>query len=402
MTSAPDVQLQWVLSFDGSSHVDIGEWREHELLYGVTLEAWVYVEAHALWTGIVSKLFDTQFQQSGYAMLLDGMGGACFAIKPSMRDIRYYSSGLGTIEPRTWCHIAFTYDGRKMKTYVNGRLTGKQSEVPSFITYSPRHTLSLGRYHDDRRTLGFTGMLAEVRLWEKARSTTQILKTMHKRLKGNETDLVGYWPLNEGSGEVVHDASRHGRHGTSCGTTWQEAPVPLYEKGAIPKVKPTTKIHQIAEFELLLDQPVSQKHEGGEQDQHPVASEEDAAPAQERPGQERQEQERQEQERQEQERQEQIVSLERDLDARNAELASLQHDLHARDDQLASLQRDLHARDDQLASLQRDLAARDEKLASLQRDYEASNELRASLQRDYEASNELRASLQRDYEASNE
>ena len=36
---------------------------------------------------------------------------------------------------------------------------------------------------------------------------------MYTRPSGLEEGLVGYWPMNEGQGDVVHDMSTHKHHG---------------------------------------------------------------------------------------------------------------------------------------------------------------------------------------------
>ena len=52
---------------------------------------------------------------------------------------------------------------------------------------------------------------------------TEIQRYMNLRLKGNEPGLVGYWPLNEGSGNTVQDRSPNANNGTINGATWEEA-----------------------------------------------------------------------------------------------------------------------------------------------------------------------------------
>ncbi|WP_293165157.1 hypothetical protein [Okeania sp. SIO2C9] len=59
--------------------------------------------------------------------------------------------------------------------------------------------------------------MAEVRIWSKARTADEIKVNMHRRLTGEESDLVAYFPLNgiipEGSTAKVLDFSGNNHHG---------------------------------------------------------------------------------------------------------------------------------------------------------------------------------------------
>ena len=57
-----------------------------------------------------------------------------------------------------------------------------------------------------------TGLIDEVRIWGVARTQAEIRADMRRRLDGNESGLVAYWPLDEGGGETIYDrtANSHG------------------------------------------------------------------------------------------------------------------------------------------------------------------------------------------------
>jgi Concanavalin A-like lectin/glucanases superfamily len=60
----------------------------------------------------------------------------------------------------------------------------------------------------------FAGTVDEVRVWDYARTQDEILSTLYVSLNGDEPGLIGYWPLDEGSGQIAADKSEHGRDGT--------------------------------------------------------------------------------------------------------------------------------------------------------------------------------------------
>ncbi|MEH1884574.1 MULTISPECIES: LamG-like jellyroll fold domain-containing protein [unclassified Nostoc] len=114
-----------------------------------------------------------------------------------------------------WSHWAFTKNATTgtMKIYFNGELwhqeTGKTIPIP------PTAKARLGSsFHSNC----FPGNLAEVQLWNRDRTQAEIQQDMPRRLRGDEPGLVGYWPLNEGSGAIAHDKTSNANHGTIHGS----------------------------------------------------------------------------------------------------------------------------------------------------------------------------------------
>lgn len=130
-----------------------------------------------------------------------------------------------------WFHWAFTKDATtgEMKIYFNGQLwhssTGKTLALPksSFVR--------LGCYGDGSHF--YPGKLAELQLWNRARTEAEIKQNMSRRLIGNEPGLVGYWPLNDGEGAIAEDRTDNGNHGTIHGNpSWGPSTLSLVD--AIP------------------------------------------------------------------------------------------------------------------------------------------------------------------------
>ncbi|MGA8897311.1 MAG: LamG domain-containing protein [Planktothrix agardhii] len=101
-----------------------------------------------------------------------------------------------TLPENTWIHVAVTYDSstQRMELYKNGQLIAKSTNVSRLAT--SHRGIVIGAFGDPRSAV-FKGSIAEVRIWNKARTQGEIQGDAYKRLSGKEPNLVAYYPLNE-------------------------------------------------------------------------------------------------------------------------------------------------------------------------------------------------------------
>ncbi|GCL50870.1 hypothetical protein NIES3804_24430 [Microcystis aeruginosa NIES-3804] len=99
-----------------------------------------------------------------------------------------------TLPENTWIHVAVTYDSstQRMELYKNGQLIATSTNVPRLATSHPK--IVIGAYNYKGL---FKGSIAEVRIWNKARTQAEIQANMSQRLSSKEPNLVAYYPLNE-------------------------------------------------------------------------------------------------------------------------------------------------------------------------------------------------------------
>jgi len=98
----------------------------------------------------------------------------------------------------TWTHVAATYDGATLKLYINGVLRSQVSAAFSIGTGATG--FFIGSYGGFEH---FKGLIDEARIWNVARSQSQIQASMNSQLVGNESGLRGYWRLNEATGATI-------------------------------------------------------------------------------------------------------------------------------------------------------------------------------------------------------
>ena len=107
----------------------------------------------------------------------------------------------------SWHHLAVTYDGRGGPTaadgitvYVDGVAVALFRETsPTYVAMENLAApLVIGREGPSWKQ--YDGGLDEIRLWNVARTASQLQFTMATELSGSEPGLVGYWQFNDGVG----------------------------------------------------------------------------------------------------------------------------------------------------------------------------------------------------------
>jgi hypothetical protein len=117
------------------------------------------------------------------------------------------------LESNIWYHVAWRYDKTKktQSILINGELdcvgTGKEAFQGSDLVY-------IGRAYGG---CNFKGSIAEVRIWNTARTDADIKTDRFKRLTGKEANLKGYYPLDD----IISSPSA-GSTATTPGTTTKE------------------------------------------------------------------------------------------------------------------------------------------------------------------------------------
>ncbi|QTA89205.1 Concanavalin A-like lectin/glucanases domain-containing protein [Desulfonema magnum] len=137
-------------------------------------------------------------------------------------QVRYFHRsppGTNNIEIRSetafndgeWHHAACVRSGADIFLYVDGEPAGRNSGAKDF---DKAIDMVLGRLGAARSERYFGGPLAEIRIWGKARSQSEIRADMTRTLTGSEPNLLSYWPLTEGSAADIGPGGSHGQiHG---------------------------------------------------------------------------------------------------------------------------------------------------------------------------------------------
>jgi hypothetical protein len=121
-----------------------------------------------------------------------------------------------------WYTISCVYTGTKCRLYVDGVLDNEfDAEGQVYAFGLIEIGMSYSGYQNSQR---FLGRVAEIRLWNRALSRSEIQDGICGVYSG-APGLVTYWKLNEGEGQVFYDATGNGYNMTwPYEVVWNSSP----------------------------------------------------------------------------------------------------------------------------------------------------------------------------------
>ncbi|KKU90523.1 MAG: hypothetical protein UY22_C0054G0004, partial [Candidatus Amesbacteria bacterium GW2011_GWC1_48_10] len=120
-----------------------------------------------------------------------------------------------------WHHVAGTYDGTTIKMYVDGVLQTGISAISGAIDIDTLNSIDLARHPQPTNYLG--GKMDDVRIYDYARSTSQIIEDMnagHPAPGSPIGSAVGHWKLDEGYGTAANDQTTNDNDLTLSTASW--------------------------------------------------------------------------------------------------------------------------------------------------------------------------------------
>ncbi|MGO4822419.1 MULTISPECIES: LamG-like jellyroll fold domain-containing protein [unclassified Flavobacterium] len=100
-------------------------------------------------------------------------------------------------------HYTFTHKNNSgtLRIYQDDKEIGASTGV-SNVQFSNNNALTIGGNT-------FIGNMHDLRLWTKDINLDEAYAKMYLKLIGNEANLVGYWPMDEGRGTIANDKARY-------------------------------------------------------------------------------------------------------------------------------------------------------------------------------------------------
>jgi hypothetical protein len=187
----------------------------------MSIEAWVNRGTAVAGNRIILSK-DSSLTSGQYALLISGSNALTFSLTTTNGPNA--ANSTIPIPANTFTHVAATYDGALIRLYLNGTLVGSTPHTGNIVARNS--ALNIGQ--NFASTNRFIGQMDEVKLWNIALTEDSIRRRMHTRLpNANNANLVAYYRFDEGSGNLVNDASGNCNTIELTTPVWQASTYPL-------------------------------------------------------------------------------------------------------------------------------------------------------------------------------
>ena len=168
-----------------------------------TIDAWVKIPAGTAAGTILANKYRKKENNASVDSIILKMNA-------SGNPVLYLSDGDGkavdfevtNVDLRNdkWTHIAFAKSETAVNCYINGLFVASAEVPEGFGEVKPYHTLTIGHYiHDELGSATFGGEVANLKLWSKALTSSEILNSAINEASYTE-GLISAWTLNGENG----------------------------------------------------------------------------------------------------------------------------------------------------------------------------------------------------------
>ncbi len=204
------------LSFNGStSLVTVKDANSLDLTSGMTLEAWAKPTSlnspDAGWSAAIAKEHRNSSNDISYALYAANGTGTAPAGHILVNGSDRGAQGTGVLSLNQWVFLAATFDGKTLRTYVNGSLVGSRN-VPGSITT----TVDPLRLGGDWSGEMFSGLLDNIRVYNVALTQSAIQTDMTTPVAGGAVPTSPV-TANAGPGGTVNEGSGFTFSGSASG-----------------------------------------------------------------------------------------------------------------------------------------------------------------------------------------
>lgn len=179
-----------------------------------TVESWVKIQNTTL---VGSEIFSNG---DNYGLRAEPDGSLTFFLHTGNFNWQGFNAFGVNMKDNAWHHVAVVKSASQVIVYIDGVARTTQSFATP-VSYTLGATFVSGAHGNGSTEFNLTGSIDELRIWNTARTASQIQTNMTKELTAPQTGLVGYWQFNATSGTTAPDLSGNNKNLTlSNGAIW--------------------------------------------------------------------------------------------------------------------------------------------------------------------------------------
>ncbi len=196
-----------------------------------TIAFWMYCTVWpggGVWAGLFSSPTDTDpatgeagngYKAPQFTLPGDYEGNYQVAYADQNHRWQAYDPQLAAYIPaNAWTHAAWVNNNGLWTVYINGDPLG--GDFPSNQTGIYQNATGISYIGGN-----YNGHIADMNLWSKPLTQKDLQNLMFGQPDPDADGLIGFWPMNEGTGNVVTDHSTYQRNGTSVSSLWDRIPL---------------------------------------------------------------------------------------------------------------------------------------------------------------------------------
>lgn len=168
-TTTAGLNSSGAISLDGTTagQVNVSDHSSLDITGAISVEAWVNVNTHVAWAGIVNK---GPAATPAYVLMMYSDGRPYFQVKDSANTTRNcYSTSIPVLALDTWYHLVGVFDGEDISIYIN-KSEYKKDFTGAFTIRTNDDALVIGAIG----TSEFNGIVDDVKIYDKALLSAEV------------------------------------------------------------------------------------------------------------------------------------------------------------------------------------------------------------------------------------
>ncbi len=152
--------------------------------HSLSVEAWVAIDMPQKWGGILGALEDNGEDERGWLLGFRDRK-FCFALSSEKKRRLTYLTAASPFVLGRFYHVIGTYDGKRLRLYVDGQLAAETEDQQGPIFYADTHMFVAGAYQDRNEAYKMQGALQTLRVYDSALSARRIKAIFRKEGKNS-------------------------------------------------------------------------------------------------------------------------------------------------------------------------------------------------------------------------